>query len=188
MVPLQSWAAGNDNKETAYLSFYRELTKRTAHLVAKWMCVGWCHGCDVLTSSFLHKQCAYLFVPLFRVLNTDNMSIVGVTIDYGPYGFIDAYDPQFICNNSGLPNTPSNNSTQPHWLIDKAIGLYFLFCADDGGRYAFDQQASVCRWNLYKLAEALSPFVNIERMKEILDETYEKEYERHFTEMMRRKV
>ena len=55
------------------------MVKRTASLVAQWQCVGWCHG----------------------VLNTDNMSIVGVTIDYGPYGFMDRYDPGFICNGSG---------------------------------------------------------------------------------------
>ena len=60
--------------------------------------------------------------------------------------------------------------------------------SDDGGRYAYDQQPPVCRWNLFKLAEALSPFVPLERMKEILDETYESEYEKHFTEMMRKKV
>jgi uncharacterized protein YdiU (UPF0061 family) len=61
------------------LAFFEEIVKRTASLVAQWQCVGWCHG----------------------VLNTDNMSIVGVTIDYGPYGFMDRYDPGFICNGSG---------------------------------------------------------------------------------------
>ena len=61
------------------LHFFEEIVKRTASLVAQWQCVGWCHG----------------------VLNTDNMSIVGVTIDYGPYGFMDRYDPGFICNGSG---------------------------------------------------------------------------------------
>ncbi len=61
------------------MAFFEEIVKRTASLVAQWQCVGWCHG----------------------VLNTDNMSIVGVTIDYGPYGFMDRYDPGFICNGSG---------------------------------------------------------------------------------------
>ena len=46
----------------------------------------------------------YVFY-IHRVLNTDNMSIVGLTIDYGPYGFMDRYDPGHICNGSGLPNT-----------------------------------------------------------------------------------
>ena len=43
----------------------------------------------------------------YSVLNTDNMSIVGVTIDYGPFGFLDAYDPEFICNNSGKSKIPN---------------------------------------------------------------------------------
>ena len=63
--------------------------RRTAELVAKWQAVGWAHG----------------------VLNTDNMSILGLTLDYGPYGFMDDYDAGFICNHS-----------------------------DHNGRYAFNQQ------------------------------------------------
>ena len=47
----------------------------------------------------------YSVFYIHRVLNTDNMSIVGLTIDYGPYGFMDRYDPGHICNGSGLPNT-----------------------------------------------------------------------------------
>lgn len=62
------------------------------------------------------------------MLNTDNMSIVGVTIDYGPFGFIDRFDPDFICNAS-----------------------------DDGGRYTYAAQPEICKWNLGKLAEALAP-------------------------------
>ncbi|KAL5514995.1 hypothetical protein EMCRGX_G000100 [Ephydatia muelleri] len=68
-----------------------------------------------------------------RVLNTDNMSIVGVTIDYGPFGFMDRYDPNHICNGS-----------------------------DDGGRYSYTNQPAICRWNLKKLAEALSPSLSSE--------------------------
>ena len=67
------------NDEAKYAAFFDAVVKRTASLVAHWQCVGWCHG----------------------VLNTDNMSIVGVTIDYGPYGFMDRFDPGFICNGSG---------------------------------------------------------------------------------------
>ena len=58
---------------------FEEIVRRTAKLVAEWQCSGFVHG----------------------VLNTDNMSIVGVTIDYGPYGFLDRYDPDFIFNGSG---------------------------------------------------------------------------------------
>ena len=57
---------------------FEEITKRTAEMVATWQCVGFCHG----------------------VLNTDNMSLMGLTIDYGPYGFMDHFDPEHICNHS----------------------------------------------------------------------------------------
>ena len=66
-------------KEDKYFEFFSEVVRRTAILVAEWQCVGWCHG----------------------VLNTDNMSVLGITIDYGPFGFLDRYDPDHICNGSG---------------------------------------------------------------------------------------
>ncbi|EDO26233.1 predicted protein, partial [Nematostella vectensis] len=68
----------HSSPEERYLAFYKDLVVKTARLVAQWQCVGFCHG----------------------VLNTDNMSIVGLTIDYGPFGFMDAFDPQHICNDS----------------------------------------------------------------------------------------
>ena len=72
-----------------------------------------------------------------------------------------------------------------HRIYSGVASLYFT---DDGGRYAYDQQPSVCRWNLFKLAEALSPIIQTSKMKEILDATYDSEYEKHFTEIMRKKV
>ena len=57
---------------------YGELVKSTAKMVALWQCYGFCHG----------------------VLNTDNMSMLGLTIDYGPYGFLEHFDPKFACNHS----------------------------------------------------------------------------------------
>ena len=57
---------------------FEEIVKSTAKTVALWQCFGFCHG----------------------VLNTDNMSMLGLTIDYGPYGFLENYDPKFICNHS----------------------------------------------------------------------------------------
>ena len=60
------------------MEFYKEICDRTIKLVAMWQCYGFCHG----------------------VLNTDNMSILGLTIDYGPYAFMDHFNPQFICNYS----------------------------------------------------------------------------------------
>ncbi len=81
---------------------------RTAQTVAQWQAVGFCHG----------------------VMNTDNMSILGLTIDYGPFGFLDAYDPDHICNHS-----------------------------DHQGRYAFARQPNVALWNLHALAQALLPLL-----------------------------
>ena len=83
-----------------------EVVRRTAVMVAKWQAVGFAHG----------------------VMNTDNMSILGLTIDYGPFGFLDGYDPGHICNHS-----------------------------DSGGRYAFARQPNVAWWNLHALGHALRP-------------------------------
>jgi uncharacterized protein YdiU (UPF0061 family) len=91
---------------------------RTAQLIARWQTVGWAHG----------------------VMNTDNMSILGITLDYGPYGFMDDYDPGFIPNHS-----------------------------DHTGRYAFDQQPGIGLWNLTRLANALSPLMDGEQAVGALD-------------------
>lgn len=102
-----------------YLQLLREVVRRTAQLVARWQAAGFAHG----------------------VLNTDNMSILGLTIDYGPFGFLDEFDPGFICNHS-----------------------------DYGGRYAFDQQPAVALWNLSCLAQTLLPHVTREEALIALDE------------------
>jgi len=91
-----------------YAEFLREIVERTARLVAQWQAVGFAHG----------------------VMNTDNMSILGLTLDYGPFGFLDAFEPGFICNHT-----------------------------DAGGRYAFDRQPSVALWNCHALAAALSSLI-----------------------------
>lgn len=89
-----------------YQALLREVSLRTADLMAQWQAVGFCHG----------------------VMNTDNMSILGLTIDYGPFGFLDAFDANHICNHS-----------------------------DTQGRYAYSQQPQVGFWNLHCLAQALLP-------------------------------
>ncbi|MHB1258104.1 protein adenylyltransferase SelO [Thiobacillus sp.] len=94
-----------------YPEFLRLVTLRTAELMAQWQAVGFSHG----------------------VMNTDNMSILGLTLDYGPFGFLDAFEPGYICNHS-----------------------------DTGGRYAFDQQPDVAAWNITKLAQALVPLMSVE--------------------------
>ncbi|KAM9754047.1 selenoprotein O1 [Menidia menidia] len=118
------------------VAFFREVVHRTARLVAQWQCVGFCHG----------------------VLNTDNMSILGLTLDYGPYGFMDRFDPDFICNAS-----------------------------DNSGRYSYQAQPAVCRWNLVKLAEALAPELPAERAEAVLDE-YLDQFNRFYLENMRKKI
>lgn len=92
-----------------YAQFLREVARRTARLVARWQAVGFAHG----------------------VMNTDNFSILGITLDYGPYGFMEAYDPAWICNHS-----------------------------DSGGRYAFERQPGVALWNCHAFAAALSSLVS----------------------------
>jgi uncharacterized protein YdiU (UPF0061 family) len=103
----------------ALLRLFEAVTHRTAQLIADWQAVGFCHG----------------------VMNTDNMSILGITLDYGPYGFMDAFQLGHICNHS-----------------------------DVEGRYAWDRQPSVALWNLYRLAESLHPLVaDAEALRGILD-------------------
>jgi serine/tyrosine/threonine adenylyltransferase len=92
-----------------YLALLDAVVERTAKLVAQWQGVGFCHG----------------------VMNTDNMSILGLTIDYGPFGFIDAFDANHICNHS-----------------------------DGQGRYAYRMQPRIAHWNCYCLAQALFPLLS----------------------------
>ena len=93
----------------SYEKLFQELCRRTAVLIADWMRLGFVHG----------------------VMNTDNMSILGLTIDYGPYGWLEGYDPQW---------TP--NTTDAHTR-----------------RYAYGNQPQIAQWNLARLAEALLPLV-----------------------------
>ncbi|XP_021494669.1 protein adenylyltransferase SelO, mitochondrial isoform X2 [Meriones unguiculatus] len=118
-------------------AFFREVTRRTAQMVAEWQCVGFCHG----------------------VLNTDNMSIVGLTIDYGPFGFLDRYEPDHVCNAS-----------------------------DNAGRYTYSKQPQVCKWNLRKLAEALEPELPLQLGEAIIAEEYDREFQRHYLQKMRKKL
>lgn len=91
-------------RDERHALWFQEIVERTARLIASWMAVGWSHG----------------------VMNTDNLSILGWTMDYGPFGFMEQYDPGFVCNHS-----------------------------DHEGRYAYNQQPGVGLWNLTRLAEAL---------------------------------
>ncbi|MHA7598589.1 protein adenylyltransferase SelO [Alicycliphilus sp. T452] len=113
------------------------VSERTAALLAQWQAVGFCHG----------------------VMNTDNMSILGLTIDYGPFQFLDAFDPNHICNHS-----------------------------DHLGRYAFNRQPGVAYWNLLCLAKALLPLIrDVEQAQEALD-SYEPVFVEQFMARMRAKL
>ena len=92
----------------AYAAFLQAVAARTAEMVAQWQSVGFCHG----------------------VMNTDNMSILGLTIDYGPFQFLDGFVPGHICNHS-----------------------------DHQGRYAYNKQPNVAYWNLFCLGQALLPLI-----------------------------
>ncbi len=99
---------GEPNRET-YLAWFEEVCRRTAEMIVHWMRVGFVHG----------------------VMNTDNMSILGLTIDYGPYGWLEDYDPDWT------PNT-----------------------TDAGGRrYRFGNQPQIALWNLVQLANAVYPLI-----------------------------
>lgn len=119
-----------------YLLWFSDVVKRTARLIAGWQSVGFAHG----------------------VMNTDNMSILGLTLDYGPYGFLDDYQPGFICNHS-----------------------------DHQGRYSFENQPMIGLWNLNRLAHALSGLMSTEQLKQALA-LYETELMRCWGEKMRAKL
>ena len=119
-----------------YERFFLDVVERTAKLIAGWQAVGWSHG----------------------VMNTDNMSILGLTLDYGPFGFMEDYDAGYICNHS-----------------------------DHNGRYAFNQQPYIGLWNLSCLAQALLPLVQKEALKACLDR-YQPLFEQEYLALMRAKL
>ena len=118
-----------------YAALLRAVATRTAELVASWQAVGFAHG----------------------VLNTDNLSMLGLTIDYGPYGWVEAYDPNFICNHS-----------------------------DHSGRYAFGAQPSIGFWNLRALGAALRPLSSEVAIGEALA-AYPETYNAAFPARLRQK-
>ncbi len=119
-----------------YIRFFEEVVVRTAKLIAKWQAAGFNHG----------------------VMNTDNMSIAGLTIDYGPYAFLDVYDHNNICNHT-----------------------------DAYGRYSFGNQPDVAEWNLRALMTALSPLIDTNAMEEILS-GYRTLYRTAYLEKMQQKL
>lgn len=115
---------------------FAEVVRRTALLIARWQAAGFTHG----------------------VLNTDNMSLLGLTLDYGPYGFIDRYVPDFVCNHT-----------------------------DSIGRYALDQQPAVGYWNLQKLAQALAGHLPDAALQQALD-SYQQTLMLEYSTLMRERL
>jgi uncharacterized protein YdiU (UPF0061 family) len=119
-----------------YFSMLLKIVKDTALLVAKWQAFGFNHG----------------------VMNTDNMSIHGITFDYGPFAFLDDFDPTFVCNHS-----------------------------DPKGRYSFDSQPGIGLWNLNALAQAFTPYLDISEIKRALG-FYEPTLLAEYSDLMNHKL
>nr|WP_307727960.1 YdiU family protein [Massilia terrae] len=120
-----------------YAKLLREVTQRTAQLIAQWQAVGFMHG----------------------VMNTDNMSILGLTLDYGPFGFMEAFDPDHICNHT-----------------------------DSHGRYSYANQPPVGHWNCYALANALLPLIGkVEDAQQALD-VYQPAFTKKIDELLHAKL
>ncbi len=119
------------------LALLEVVVQRTARLMAQWQGVGFCHG----------------------VMNTDNMSLLGLTLDYGPFQFMDGFDPGHICNHS-----------------------------DHQGRYAFDQQPRIAHWNLFCLGQALMPVIDdVQATVDVLN-TFTVHYDQAWGEQLARKL
>jgi serine/tyrosine/threonine adenylyltransferase len=128
---------GKPGRDT-YTAWFHEICRRTAELIVHWMRVGFVHG----------------------VMNTDNMSILGLTIDYGPYGWLENYD--------------------PHWTPNTTDA--------EGRRYRYGAQPQIALWNLVQLANALYPLLNEVPPLEAGIELYKETYEKSWLRMMRDKL
>nr|MBP8267429.1 YdiU family protein [Zoogloea sp.] len=121
-----------------YAALLADVGRRTGETIAKWQAVGFMHG----------------------VMNTDNMSILGLTLDYGPFGFMDAFDAGHICNHS-----------------------------DDRGRYSYKSQPQIGHWNLYALGSALAALIGEpDAVQAAIEESYAPSFEGHFMDLMRAKL
>jgi serine/tyrosine/threonine adenylyltransferase len=132
------------DSEDPYLELFKSICTRNAKLVAQWQAVGFCHG----------------------VLNSDNISVLGLTMDYGPFGFLDQFQIDHICNHS-----------------------------DQGGRYAYHRQPQIMHWNMACLASAMIPLLELqysdtgaqERLRSALEE-FPVVYAQTWQELFRKKL
>jgi len=125
------------DEEDRYFKLFSEVVNATAKLIALWQGIGFCHG----------------------VMNTDNMSIAGLTIDYGPFSMLDDFDFGFVCNST-----------------------------DKAGRYSYGEQPNIAYWNLTQLAKAFAPIVEKKRLDKKLEEYGEFIYFDAYLEVMRKKL
>lgn len=121
-----------------YLAFFKEVARTTLDMIVHWQRVGFVHG----------------------VMNTDNMSIHGITIDYGPFGWLEDYDPNWT------PNTTDREYK----------------------RYRFGNQPNIALWNLYQLANALFPLINDAKPLEAILNDFGNDYKIEYLNMMRNKL
>jgi uncharacterized protein YdiU (UPF0061 family) len=131
-------AAAHQDAKSRYLAFFDEVCQRTAALMVHWMRVGFVHG----------------------VMNTDNLSILGETIDYGPYGWLEGFDPDWT------PNTTDAGQR----------------------RYRYGQQPAVAQWNLLQLANALFPLIEETKPLEDILGGFATTYEQQWQQMMASKL
>ncbi len=120
-----------------YVALLHEVTQRTAHLMAQWQAVGFCHG----------------------VMNTDNMSVLGLTLDYGPFQYLDGFNANHICNHS-----------------------------DHQGRYAYARQPQIAYWNLFCLGQALMPLIDEQAPALAALESYKETFPSAMDQTMRHKL
>jgi len=133
---IDTFYPGLRGEPNPYAALLAEVTRRTARMIAHWQAVGFMHG----------------------VMNTDNMSILGLTLDYGPFGFMEAFDVNHICNHT-----------------------------DQGGRYSYANQVAIGHWNCYALGNALLPLIEtVEAAQEALD-VYMPEFERQLDVLLHAK-
>ena len=133
---IENYPAYFSRSKNKYEEFFRSVVEQTACMIALWQACGFSHG----------------------VMNTDNMSILGETFDYGPYGFMEDYLPSYVCNHS-----------------------------DHQGRYAFKNQPYIGLWNCSALGHALSSLISEETQGEIL-KTYELIFQNKLAELYRKKL
>ncbi|MCU6433236.1 YdiU family protein [Undibacterium sp. Jales W-56] len=122
--------------DNPYQALLQEVTQRTAKLMAQWQAVGFMHG----------------------VMNTDNMSILGITLDYGPFGFMEAFNAGHICNHT-----------------------------DTQGRYSYRMQPKIGHWNCHALAQALLPLIGTVEDTQAALSAYQPAYQQAFDLLLHQK-